>query len=192
MSNNKSLKNKNEKGFTLLFAVLVSTLVLAVGASIISMAIRQTILSGIGRDSQFAFYAANTGVECGIYYDRLDSYNFATSTDSSVDSGDIFCANNTLKEADGDVTKTEEGDTYATTKFRLFFKDIGDNEEIRDDDLEYCVDVYVEKFAVDDDGNPVSNIGDAERYATKVLARGYNTCDTDNARRIERGLEIEY
>src|SRR5690606_16959184 len=65
-------KNINsQKGFTLLFSVLVATLVVAIGASIISIALRQTILSGTSRESQYAFYAANTMLECVFYWDIM-------------------------------------------------------------------------------------------------------------------------
>ena len=55
------------------------------------MAVRQVLLSGTGRDSQYAFYAANTGIECAMYWDlqasSTDSFVFATSSDTSINSG---------------------------------------------------------------------------------------------------------
>lgn len=57
------------RGFVLLYAVVISTLVLAVGISIISIATKQVAISGLGRESQFAFYAANTGTECALFWD---------------------------------------------------------------------------------------------------------------------------
>src|SRR3989338_4185708 len=59
----------SQKGFTLLLAALVSSIVLALGTSIFKLAQKELTLSSIGRDSQFAFYAADTGAECALYWD---------------------------------------------------------------------------------------------------------------------------
>jgi hypothetical protein len=64
---------KNQKGFTLLLAALVASITLALGAAIYSIAIKQVTLSGIGRDSQFAFYNADTIAECALYQDNSQS-----------------------------------------------------------------------------------------------------------------------
>lgn len=184
---------KNNKGFTLLFAVIVSTLVLAVGGSIINIALKQVILSGVGRDSQYAFYAANTGIECALYWDITGTVTgvggFATSSESRP-SGPSGCAgtvnifdNKPLEEEgaefdvepDVDVDWTSDTVTQSTFKLRNF-------KNIDNATLEYCADVIVYK-AIDAAGL-VS--------ATRIQARGYNTCDTANPRRIERGLEMRY
>jgi Tfp pilus assembly protein PilX len=66
---------KNKKGFTLLMAILISSVLLLLGASMFQFATKQIILSSIGRDSQFAFYAADTGAECALYWDyRFDAF----------------------------------------------------------------------------------------------------------------------
>ncbi|MBI5457806.1 hypothetical protein HY971_03725 [Candidatus Kaiserbacteria bacterium] len=69
----------SERGFTLLLAALVSSVVLAVGAAIFGIAQKQITLSALGRDSQFAFYAADTAAECALYWDFRCNY-FASST----------------------------------------------------------------------------------------------------------------
>ena len=67
-------EKKNEAGFTLLIAALVASVVLALGASIFDLAQKEVTLSSIGRDSQFAFYAADTAAECALYWDFRYSY----------------------------------------------------------------------------------------------------------------------
>ncbi len=62
-------KNAHERGFTVLFAALVASLVLTLGISVFTIAQKQLILSSIGRNSQYAFYAADTGAECALYWD---------------------------------------------------------------------------------------------------------------------------
>lgn len=58
-----------EKGFTILLAALIASLVLALGISIFTIAQKQLILSSIGRNSQYAFYAADTAAECALFWD---------------------------------------------------------------------------------------------------------------------------
>jgi hypothetical protein len=70
---------RHQPGFTLLLAALVGSLVLALGLSIVAIARKSVTLSSIGRDSQFAFYAADTAAECALYWDIRFS-KFASST----------------------------------------------------------------------------------------------------------------
>jgi hypothetical protein len=72
---------KNEKGFTILLAALVTSLVLTLGIAIFSVAQKQVVLSSLGRSSQYAFYAADTGAECALYWDvRYDYFSTTTPT----------------------------------------------------------------------------------------------------------------
>ncbi len=67
------------RAFTLLMAVLISSVLLALGYEIYNLAIKEVTLSSSGRESQFAFFAADTGVECSLYADtKLDL--FATTS----------------------------------------------------------------------------------------------------------------
>lgn len=58
-----------EKGFTVLLAALVASLVLSLGISVFAIAQKQLILASTGRNSQYAFYAADTAAECALYWD---------------------------------------------------------------------------------------------------------------------------
>lgn len=60
------LSLKDRRGYTLLFAVIVSVLVLSVGAFIVSISRKQFVLASASRDSVSAFYAADSGLECAI------------------------------------------------------------------------------------------------------------------------------
>lgn len=53
-----------------MLAALVASVALALGTSIFALAQKELALSSIGRDSQFAFYAADSGAECALYWDR--------------------------------------------------------------------------------------------------------------------------
>ena len=71
MTKDLRFKNKKENvGFTLLYASMIAGLLLAIGAAILSITVKQISLSAAGRESQFAFYNADTGTECAVYWYR--------------------------------------------------------------------------------------------------------------------------
>lgn len=77
---------RRNRGFTLLMAALVSSIVMALGGSIFTIAQKQVTLSSIGRDSQFAFYAADTAAECALYWDiRHDMFTEGTAGNPTCD-----------------------------------------------------------------------------------------------------------
>ncbi len=85
----------SERGFTLLLAAIVSSVVLSIGAAVFSIALKQVTLSSVGRDSQFAFYAADTGSECALYWD-VRFAAFPTSTQSVGTRSSIDCGGSTI------------------------------------------------------------------------------------------------
>lgn len=196
-------ETRKEKGFTLLFAILVSVLILAVGTSIISIALKQVILSGAGRDSQFAFYASNTGLECALYWDlhpKLEGetrkYVFpAKFTDRGIDQekwtedGLITCLQGQIRDGIGFqsvpfITDSDayDWDTVNKFKFRMTVNNnIIDPKNDFVNDILYCVEVTVEKS------------WDVSGIITTIYSRGLNTCDPENnPRAIERGLVLKY
>ena len=80
---NKLTKLKAQKGFALLYSVLIASVLLAIGLAIFNITIKELLLSSLGRDSQFAFYAADTGAECALFWD-FKGNSFATSSESSI------------------------------------------------------------------------------------------------------------
>ncbi|OHB11481.1 MAG: hypothetical protein A3H60_02480 [Candidatus Zambryskibacteria bacterium RIFCSPLOWO2_02_FULL_44_12b] len=75
------------EGFTLFIAMVVMGTILLVATGIVNLALKQSLISSSGRESQYAFYAADTGIECALYWDvQNPSGNsaFATSTSSSI------------------------------------------------------------------------------------------------------------
>lgn len=202
----KKINLKNKKGFTLLFAVLVSILILAVGASIISIALKQVILSGAGRDSQFAFYAANTGLECALYWDLNPNVtgnpaqyvfpaNFPAENVSQsewIDDAAITCLGGEIRTGTGFVSNvyTENVDGYEWDTDNNFYKfriaitnNINDPNNDDVSNILYCAEVTVEKEY--DSADDVT--------VTTITSRGLNTCDPENNNRaIERGLVLRY
>ncbi len=61
--------SERQRGFTLFYAVLISSLLLAIGLAIFNITFKEVILSSGARESANAFYAADTGLECALYWD---------------------------------------------------------------------------------------------------------------------------
>jgi len=175
-----SLRPRSAPGFTILFASLVSSLLLAVGLVIFDITYKQAVFSAVVRDSNFAIYAADSGLECALYWDLryTGSANygsgsvFATSTDSTPPSSGVIC--NTQDIAAAGVTAgtwpTSKTATAATTTFTVSFPP-----------QPYCSVVTVGKYP-----------GAGTAVNTSVTAAGFNTCTAGAANRIERTLQANY
>lgn len=151
------------RGFTLLFSVLIGSLLFSVGMAIAHLAAKEVVLSAAGKESEAAFFAADTGVECALYWDLRVGYTFPTSTAARRDpDGRIKCNNN------DNVTLTFSPVTAsaATTTFQL--------------PLSYgCAYVTVGKTA------------SPERVV--IESRGRNECGGGvNPARVERALRVRY
>jgi len=162
---------KNNRGFTLMLAALVASLLTALGLAMFSIAKKEIVLSSLGRDSQFAFYAADTGAECALHWD-FKYGAFSTSTVYTSTSTPATCADQVLQDfptdwgegtADG-VVGLGGGDQ---TKF--WFETEGN-----------CVYVTVTKQSM--------------HPHTVVESLGYSTAcaDVDNQRRLERAVRASF
>lgn len=77
----KNIKtNKYNKGYTLLFSILVAVIVLAIAASILSISRKEFILTTTARDSLSAIYAADSLAECVLSNNIDTSVNPLTIT----------------------------------------------------------------------------------------------------------------
>ncbi len=90
----KTILLKNNKGFAMLFTVLIITLILSIAIGISNLSLKQMILSSLAKDSQISFYEADTAVECGLYHDSVLG-SFPPGTDASTALSKIMCGNNT-------------------------------------------------------------------------------------------------
>jgi hypothetical protein len=88
------------KGFAMLFTVLIVSLILSIALGISNITFKQTILSGLAKDSQIALYQADTGVECGMYYDTLLPALFPIGTDPAKAPDMFYCGNTPMVRDD--------------------------------------------------------------------------------------------
>ena len=82
----KNTTRGTQKGFVAVFAVLIATVILVMVISATGIAYKETVLSSTVRESEQAFYATDTGVECGLYLDRIANI-FTTGVSSSTCGG---------------------------------------------------------------------------------------------------------
>ncbi len=79
----KNLQTK--KGFTLLIAVVVTAMLLIISFVVANIAYKQLILANSNQESQYAFYNADSGIECAVYWDFKSGVSaFATSTTATI------------------------------------------------------------------------------------------------------------
>ena len=171
--NNQKIDKRGQKqaGFAMLFAVLVSSVLLSIGLSIFNLTVKELVLSSSGRESQFSFYAADTGVECALYWDFKGTNIFATSSNSRIPSP----ANPDCVGVPININPSISGPSSATTQFTLNIPNVNP---------EYCAIVTVTKLSSQP---PIIN--------TVIDSRGYNTpcpIDTPNPNRVERALKVTY
>ncbi len=173
----KVLYFKQESGFTLLLASLIAALLLSIGLSMFTIAQKQIILSSLGRDSQYAFYAADSGAECALYWDFKNAFNTETATHNAK------CNMQIIGEYNPQVSNTPEdlvlgGKPYIAGKMTTDFYFEQNNK---------CVNVTVTK-----------KVGADGRVSTEINSKGYSTgCTSDgtpiiNSRTLERAVRLRY
>lgn len=69
-------------------AVVIMTVLLLVSFAVVNIAIKGTIFASSGRDSQLAFYAADAGLECALYWDNVPG---TSKFDPVIPGGAIVC-----------------------------------------------------------------------------------------------------
>lgn len=167
-------KIKNNKGYTLLFAVLVASIVLSVGISILTISKKEFLLSSAARESITAFYSADGGLECAILHDN-DGVFIGDSTDPSQ----IVCMGNQATKFDGFGNAV-----IGTNTFHIKMND----------NTNACAIVTVQKD-MRFDNELGQNIP-----VTIIESRGYNLgwiegadeCSQNSVRRVERAIRYSY
>ena len=69
---------KKESGFALLMTLIVVSVVVSIGLTVLDLSMKQVRLSTNARESEIAFHAANAGMECARYWRRIASTTMET------------------------------------------------------------------------------------------------------------------
>jgi hypothetical protein len=204
----RKLKIKSlESGFTIFFAMLVGSLALSVGLAIYDLTVREIDLSAAASQSQYAIYAADTGVECALYWDA--KYNgvgsaFGSSTPPASTWGvspincngqDIVISgppasflsqytgalNGCVDSAHWCIVSTAPNSSAADPSKAEATTTFSVSIPPSAGSLQnYCAIVQVGK-------STVTNV-----LYTNVVSRGYNNCNSTGAARLERTLRVNY
>jgi hypothetical protein len=176
---NKTIKNN--KGYTLLFAVLVSSIVLAVGISILTISKKEFLLSSSARESITAFYAADSGLECALYYnDNTDAFSSSTASIA----GTIYYMGRCMGN-DINTTATNISDVDGE-KYSFVF-----HTKMQNTSSKACAIVTVTKAFYN-----VPTYG--LLASTTIISRGTNlgwkngVCSEPSPRRVERAIEYAF
>ena len=162
-----------ERGIALYIAITVTGALLLVSFGIVELALKQVAISSAGRDSQEAFYAADSGGECAIYWDVKNPAGLGTSAFATSTGQPISCNADIANFANVAIvvahSSYDSANKVGTSTFTVTFLP-----------EPHCAKVNVVK----------SDVGGVLK--TKIESKGYNTCDTASYRRVERAIRISY
>lgn len=167
----------------MLFAVLTSSMLLSIGLSIFNLTLKELELSSSGRESQAAFYAADSGVECALYWDIIEDV-FATSSQSGSFPGGVSCAGQPINN--GNVNVVTFGN-FATTTFSFAptnTSPIPDNGT--------CTLVTVSKRLDSGTGLIKTEIQSRGYNVGYVVGGAANSCTGTDSLKVERALKVNY
>ena len=171
---------RNIRGFTLLAAIITTSMLLIVSFVVANVALKQLVLSRSSQESQYSFYNADSGTECAIFWDLKNAGGvsaFATSTANT-----ITCNGQSISVASPVVPTLPAstptligggGNANPTSIFKIDFP-------------KGCTIVKVTK------SYPPQAPYNGQVLLTQINSYGYNTCDTSASRRFERGVNITY
>lgn len=106
---------KMKNGFLLLLTILIVSIILSLGLGVGNIILNQIKLSGAGRESQIAFYAADAGAESALYRDLKQSEfpnNSTSNFDLNLDNGS--CAKVTVTKSGISTTIESRGRNKAS------------------------------------------------------------------------------
>lgn len=194
-----------KKGFVLAFSLLISSIVLALAFSIFNILLKQIVLTSSAKDSQIAFYAADAGAECALYWDTHTSrtpINDVNAFDSNGNYNYSYTGIFAIPDTYPDIVLgypepglafeylDQGGSTFnCGLVMRDEYSSSGDSVSARTgfafdltSDSKVCAKVLVEKGV---------NVG-GSGYDTRIQSRGYNDCNSGSTRLLERAIEVKY
>jgi len=164
----KNKRKESTKGIALLFSVIVSSLLLTIALSVLNTAMKELSFSTSARDTGSSFFAADSGIECALLYDKSGTSVFI---DPNAGGGGGEPAPTSIT-CNGDTVSIEG--SYPSFVFKLL--NLGVNSKS-------CA--------------LVSMFKDKDEGATKVISKGYNLggdsdCSQTGLNSTERVIEVNY
>lgn len=147
-----------------MFTAILVSIISLIGIGLANTTYKQLMLSSVAKDSQLAFYMSDMATECALYADTKNLLDIGLPFSCGVKSnGDSYIL---------DITNTPPGDdsTYTLDP---------DNEN----SIEPCFRISIEKKNLNLVGATVE---------TTIEASGYNICNLENKRTVERTIQVKY
>ena len=77
-------KIKKNKGFVILFAVTLSAILLSIALGVANIALKEIKFGTSAKDTNDAFFAADTGAECALYNDKGSASSFGGTGPATI------------------------------------------------------------------------------------------------------------
>jgi hypothetical protein len=155
-----------QRGIALLFTLLIIGVAISLSVGVFNIIIGELEIGEGARESTRAFFAADSGVECVLYWDlKEQAFVFGSGNEGAITcAGASFqltrsCATPFCEQVDGKNATVYQNSAALT---------LGNGA---------CASLTVIKF---EDG------------ASRIAALGENTCDPAATRIVQRGIEVNY
>lgn len=187
-----------KRGFTLYYAALFGSIILVVGASMLGLTLKEFLLSSSLEQSEYAFFAADSGTECALYWDTIPDYNnvfpdcYVDNTSCVTSQGTptgyayrtmtpgvtpFSVSNPEFLKCDGGKAVNPAVTAYTSTSATTTFQ-----YQLGPGAGSYCVTVDVGK-----------QINPDQSVTTTIFSRGNNLpCSSDAAQKVERAIYTVY
>jgi len=151
------------RGFTLLVSIILATVAVTLGVSLLDISYKQVVLSSTAKQSQYGFYAADSAMECALYWDqKFNAFRYT----SPLPSSQIKCQGNSIL-------------AYSTGTFGS-----GASQHRK---TEFSV-----RCGTGSTSNGKVTVYKYTSGATTMYANGFSSCLSSDPRRVERGLKVFY
>ncbi|MEI7765198.1 MAG: hypothetical protein WCI93_01275 [bacterium] len=159
----KNITQKNN-GIALLFSIMLSAIFLSIAMGVLTVATKELNFSSSAKDTNNAFFAADSGTECALYSDRADINAFMNIGDNVFSCfGMSLNLNNNFPD------------------YSFVIGGLGSNARS-------CVKVSVLKTI--DPKDPTVAL--STKIISKGYNIGDENCDSSNGNRVERVIEVNY
>lgn len=161
---NKRARSFGSDGFAILYTVIVIALVTGISAALLGAAFRQTRLVTTSAQSTQALAAADTGLECALFWDLQEDAFAISNPENTIDCAQV----NNITVQDNGTKTDDDGRQYYARKFA-----------ISSSNADTCLTAQVRKYQASG-GDPAK---------TEIRSFGYDDC-ADKA--VERALRTSY
>lgn len=156
--------NKN-KGYAILFSVVIVGIISLISFGLSDTAFKQVILSSLVKDSQTAFYKADTASECALYsYFNKGGSEYLDGVTS-------------VPPLSFDCGTDKDGNSYTLNV-------------VTDIDLIAFYELNLTNNSKNDSCFKIS-IGKSSN-TINIISDGYNICDSNSQRSVEREIKIDF